>query len=399
MSFCSKPILISGGGIGGLATACFLGQKGFPVLVFEQRSFDNLEIGLGLQLSPNATRILHMLGLDATEKFSAHQPKALHIHTLKRLQSHQLASLNFPHGAQNDTFPYWTLRRSELHRRLYAYACTLPSVTLYGEHIYTQFTVQGKEIQLTTLSSHGETSHEGQLLIGADGIHSPIRHHLSPLHTLSPSGMCAFRRVVSSTHIPDIWRENAGLWLSPNGHIVHYPLDETGTLNIVVVQKNRKYTVGKSPFSEKWLVDLPKPLHWLSTFTATPEGWQPHPLYISSQRAPFWGDSVRRTLLLGDSAHPILPFLAQGAGLALEDAYALSLSFAETRGNMPDLFLRYTQARHIRTQFIQAQTRFIGHMYHLPSFLTPFRNCALRVLGSYIIPRLQNPIYSYGSSS
>ncbi|SRR5579883_2491659 len=391
----SSPILIVGGGIGGLAAACLFGQNAIPVIVFEQRSFETLETGAGLQLSPNATRILYGLGIGPEVRARAHEPTRLHIQSLEPSWGQsRITSMDFSACETTYGFPYWTIRRWDLHQILYQHVRSLPSVTLCPEHTCEAFTIQGNMAEIIAQTPSGKSTFTGHMIIGADGVHSRVRQWIYGTTGIRPSGMCAFRYVLSAPNLPEPWTTDSGLWLSPQGHIVHYPLGMKKDINVVAVQKN-PISLHSSHNLERWIRKVPEGLSWLSEFLKPDTLWQPYTLYTPTQKAPYWGDPHRRAFLLGDSAHPIFPFLAQGAALALEDAHALFQSFHRSSGNPSRFFAHYTKVRGPRTHFIRGRTLFTGHMYHMPSILTPFRNLGLSLLGSKGLQGLQRPIYGF----
>jgi salicylate hydroxylase len=353
-------IAILGGGIGGLATAAFLRREGLPAVVYEQAP-RLAEVGAGLVVAPNAARLLRRLGvLDA---FAA---RAVRLRT------------------------GWEFRRWEdgtvLSWEDLADACE----RLYGEHTYTahradllrviESQVPTGNIKLgrkcTGLDSgHGAlrltfadgSSAEADVVIGADGIHSVVRATLFGASSATYSGVCAFRALVPAGHAPEFARRPAQtLWIGPGHHLVHYPVSGGDLVNLVAFAPAGGYT------TESWTATAT-----VAEFLAEFDGWDSRLVALIRaagtpgrwallDRTPLPRWSAGTVTLLGDAAHPMFPFFAQGAAQAIEDAAVLARCLADDTGNPVAALKRYEELRIPRTTRLQAVSHGRARINHLP---------------------------------
>ncbi|AKQ60188.1 FAD-dependent monooxygenase [Bordetella hinzii] len=362
----SARIIIVGGGIGGLALAGLLLGRGMQVQVCEQAARLG-EIGAGIQLSPNAMKVVRALGLEAGARDCAFQPeafvgwdwksgKALYRTPIKDLYE----SL---YGA-----PYLHIHRADIHGLL---AGVLPPEVLNLGARVEAIEEAGDEVRVR-LSDGRRLA--GDVLIGADGIHSVVRRHLFGDEAPRFTGNMCWRAMVDTADLPPGWVPPvASNWLGPHGHVVQYYVRGGRAVNIVAVLETRQWT------SESWTT--PSSVEELA---AAFSGWHPRLRSVLERsgevfrwglfdRDPLAQWSRGRISLLGDAAHPMLPFLAQGAGQAIEDAYALAAWLA-ARPRDPIAALRaYEQERQGRTARVQLGARARGKTVHLASPLARWR--------------------------
>ncbi len=353
-------IAIVGGGIGGLAAAAFLGRAGLPSTVYEQA--DELkEVGAGLVVAPNAARLLRRLGV--MEDF------------LER-------------GVQLDVG--WEFRRWRDGRVLSAEDLASSCERLYGEQTYTahradlldvirlavpEGTVRlGKRcIELVTSKnrptlrfSDGEAA-EADVVIGADGVHSVVRSWIGESSPPVFSGLCAFRALVPADQAPSFARRRAQtLWIGPDHHLVHYPVAAGEIVNLVAFAPAGDYSV------ESWTATAT-----VGEFLAEFDGWDARLVDLIQaagtpgrwallDRASLPGWSRGPVTLLGDAAHPMFPFFAQGAAQAIEDAAVLARCLAEDAANPVRALQRYDVLRIPRTARLQQVSHARAHLNHLP---------------------------------
>jgi salicylate hydroxylase len=356
----SPRIAIIGGGIGGLATAAFLHKSGLPSVVYEQTR-ELREIGAGIIVAPNAARLLRRLGvLDPLIK------------TAVRLETG------------------WEFRRWQDGTVLSAEDLSTRCERLYGEHTYTAHRADVLDVlssavpagtvrlgkRATAISVSGPTatlafadgeSAEADVVIGADGIHSMIRATLTEPVPPAYSGLSAFRALVPAREAPAFARRPAQvLWLGPDHHLVHYPVRAGEFINLVAMSPAGDYT------TESWTatatVDelLAEFAGWDPRLTgliraaATPGRW------ALLDRQPLRRWSYGPVTLLGDAAHPMLPFFAQGAAQAIEDAAVLARCLAEDTTDPAAALRRYQAGRIPRTTRIQEVSHARAHLNHLP---------------------------------
>ena len=364
--------LIAGGGIGGLAAAIALARQGMTCEILERSHFAE-ETGAGIQLGPNATRALRALGaLDAIGR-DAFRPEAIVIHdgvTGRKLTAMPLgAAAEERYGA-----PYLTLRRADLHAGLRAALAGETGAALRTGFELSAIDTQGSDGVVARATDGSEAN--GACLIGADGLWSALRARISPGANLRFAGATAWRTQIPRATLPARFAEPVvGLWIGPRAHLVHYPVGGGADLNVVAVTMGDSGRQGWSQPGDAASL--------LASFT--PWTREAKPLL---ERADAWrGWSLYRLTglerwsagpltLLGDAAHPVLPYLAQGAALAIEDGLALAACLASA----PDpasAFRRYEDLRRPRATRVQRASRSFGFLYHLGGPLAAARNFIL----------------------
>ena len=343
----SRPhVLIVGAGIGGLTAALALLKKGFDVDVYEQAS-ELKEVGAGLQISANGTRVLYALGVGDEVKRLSVEPDGKEVRLWNTGQAWKLFDL----GAQSIErfgFPYFMVYRPDLHRVLVDAVRRENPAAIHLDAKCTGFLQ--KEDKVILQLQDGKTV-AGDALIGADGVHSRMREVLFGADRPEFSGCIAWRGVIPIERLPRRLIRSVGTnWIGPGGHVVHYPLRGGKLMNFVgIVERN------------DWVIES-----WSERGTREEcandfKGWHEdiHELirnvdvlykWALMVRAPMDRWSVGRATLLGDACHPMLPFLAQGAVMAIEDGYLLARSF-EKYGDEVEVALRhYENARRDRTR-------------------------------------------------
>jgi 2-polyprenyl-6-methoxyphenol hydroxylase-like FAD-dependent oxidoreductase len=363
--------LIVGAGIGGLASAIAFGRDGREVTVLERSSFTE-ESGAGIQLGPNATRVLHSLGaLEAIEP-SAFRPEALFI--FDALSGRKLATV--PLGATVEArygAPYLTLHRADLHAALLQTCKTLNAVTLRpGFALATAEDVGDKVVARDT---NGDEL-GGDLLIGADGLWSKLRSLVAPTAGPRFAHATAYRAMLPREALPGPSGEPiVGLWLGPDAHLVHYPVRGGKELNTVAIVEGGEEAQGWNEPADRSLL--------LSRFT----GWSKDSKSLLEMVTSFRRWSLYRLprlhewykgriALLGDAVHPTLPYLAQGAALAIEDAAALSHCLKEA-SDPAKAFRDYQRLRQGRASGVQRRSERLGSYYHFKGPARLIRNALL----------------------
>ncbi len=367
-----ERVLIAGGGIGGLAAAIALGRRGIATEVLERSRFTE-ETGAGIQLGPNATRALAALGvLDAIEPH-AFRPEAIVIYD--GISGRKLSSMPLgKHAEQRYGAPYLTLHRADLHAGLRAVAQSLAPAVLRPGFELTAIDAQGGDV--VALAVDGSEA-EGASLIGADGLWSTVRPLISPAASLRFTGASAWRARLPRGNLPPPFDAPVvGLWLGPGTHIVHYPVRGGGDLNVVAITEGGAERQGwNQPGGAATL--LASFARWTKdskSLLERAEGWRSWSL---SRLSPLRSWSAGRIALLGDAAHPMLPFLAQGAALAIEDAVTLAACIAAWPGDPPAAFRRYEKLRRPRVARVQRLSRRYGWLSHVRGPLRPARNLIL----------------------
>jgi 3-hydroxybenzoate 6-monooxygenase len=366
-------VLIAGCGIGGLAAAIALGRRGIETELLERSQFTE-ESGAGIQLGPNATRALRRLGvLDAIELHSF-RPEAIVIYD--GLSGRRLTSMPLGNAAEKRYgAPYLTLHRADLHAGLRAVALSHASVTLTPG--FELAAIDLKDSAVIARAGDGAEA-KGASLIGADGLWSTVRALVSPTARLHFAGATAWRTRLPRGDLPTPFDDPVvGLWLGPGAHLVHYPVRGGGDLNVVAVTgggtagQGWSHSDGAEPLRAgftRWAKDS-------KSLLEPADGWRSWSLH-RLMKLRHWSDGP--IVLLGDAAHPVLPFLAQGAALAIEDAVTLAACLADRPRDAQAAFHRYEALRRPRAARVRSLSRRYGWLYHLNGPLRLTRNLMLQ---------------------
>lgn len=373
----TQPILIAGGGIGGLATALALARRGVASLVLE-RSRMASPAGAGIQIGPNGMKVLADLGVAAALHPLLATPQSLRV--FDGVRGERLTELPLGawiaarHGA-----PYRTAHRADLETALARAAATYDAIV-----IRRPFEVVATRQTATGVAAHSATGDvaEGRALIGADGLRSQARAALALPRTPPPltfSGWTAARALIPISEIsPPFSEPHTGIWLGPDTHVVHYPVSAHRAVAFVVVLRRA------APPEQGVLTVAGDTLASIVGCTGTPDlagvirrasEWRQWPLYHLPPVRPW---TRGRVTLLGDAAHPVLPYLAQGGVLALEDAVVLASCVVADKHDVPEAFLRYERLRWARARRVQKGSAWNGWVYHLKGPLAFARNLALK---------------------
>ena len=354
----SNPIIIIGAGIGGLTAGLALLQRGIDVDIYEQAS-ELGEIGAGVQISANGTRVLHALGLQAALKASAVEPQAKVVRHWKSGSTWKLFDLGAV-STERYGAPYLFIHRSDLHRALAdAVLREKPGAIQLGATC-VGITQSGKEV---TAQFDGGRTATGRLLIGADGVHSVVRAETFGASKPTFTGCMAWRAVIPAERLPNGVPPAGTNWLGPGKHIIHYPLRRGEALNFVGLVDRDDWQI------ESWTAQGTREecradfSGWHEEARAIVEAVDIPYKWALMVREPLTRWSQGRVTLLGDACHPTLPDLAQGACMAIEDGLVLARCLSTYRENHATAFERYEAARIPRTTRIvegsaAARTRF-----------------------------------------
>jgi len=369
----SGPVLIAGGGIGGLATALALARRGIASHVLERRS-DFTEEGAGIQIGPNGTRILEELGVAEALRPNVGVPQALVVRD--GASGAQLAEL--PLGdwiAARHGSPYWVAHRRDLHAALLRAADAMPHITLTAG--FDVSGVANDAARVAVAATNGEAV-AGRALIAADGLWSPLRSALFDSPHPRFCGKSAARSVIPLDAAPKELQRNATMnWLLPDAHVVHYPISGGRELAVIVVLEDQQdgtdWSAPVSPLQiQQSLTRCAAPLRALIQAATAWRRWALHALPVPDTwtRGPI--------ALLGDAAHPMLPFFAQGAVMALEDAVVVADALAAQGSDTASALAAYQRARRARVRQVVEASRRNGRIYHLAGAGAMARNLMLR---------------------
>lgn len=400
----SENVVIAGGGIGGLAAALALARAGVRVHVLEQTPTLG-EVGAGLQLGPNAVRVLTDWGLGGALHACAAFPEDLWVrdaHGGQALGRLRLGSVIRARYGQ----PYATLHRADLHGLLLHAVRQQRGVQVHLGVRLADYEVTSTAVQVQAENGNG---YAGAALLGADGLWSRVRNRLLGEQPVRLSGHLAYRGLLPADRVPAALRgSGVTVWLGPQLHVVHYPVKRGELYNLVaVVHGTLGQGHGGPPGSDprswshaaRWS-DLQRALgpvcDELLAMLVVVDDWL---LWALNDRPPLRSADEHargRVALLGDAAHPLRPYLAQGAAMALEDAWTLGrLAQASPGlqcGHWPELLIRYAHTRWARNARVQQRSARNGTIFHASGLLRLGRNLAMATLGESL---LDNPwLYS-----
>jgi salicylate hydroxylase len=368
------PILVAGGGIGGLAAAYALARKGVAVRVLEQAP-EFREIGAGIQLGPNVFSAFERLGLKDKVLADVHRPPAMEMRCALSGESVTRIPLDDPRFLDRFKQPYAVIHRHDLHS-VFIDACRSNNlVSLETDRTVEDFEQDDESV---TLALHSGERIRGRALIGCDGMWSKVRDEIVGDGKPLVSGHIAYRAVLKREEVPeDLWSPDVVLWAGPRTHLVHYPLRRGEIYNLVAVFHSKRYVEGwneeadASALWEHFQGQRPEVMRMLERI----ETWR---MWVLCDREPVKEWTKGRVTLLGDAAHPMLQYLAQGACMATEDAVVLADQVTEAPDDLPAAFHAYVQQRYLRTARVQIMARIYGDFYHARGPAAELRNTMLR---------------------
>ncbi|MGI9480019.1 MAG: FAD-dependent monooxygenase [Hyphomicrobiaceae bacterium] len=387
------PVLIAGGGIGGMTLALALAQHGFRSRILEARSALPTE-GAGIQLGPNATRLLQRLGVSDALQKSAVSPDCIIVGD--GVAGGELARL--PLGkwiARRHHAPYWVVHRASLQNALWSAIRDHPLVSFeLGRPVRTISDQTGQPEVTADFGDGGKVS--GAILVGADGLWSRVRAHINPSIQLAYTGVAAARALIPRRAVERRFAQNAtGVWFAPIAHVVHYPVDGGDTVAIVAIGTCQEQSEGwniavdENVIAERF-IKMPEAVRDL---LGSAQDWRQWALF-KPQGPTIWHHG--RCVLIGDAAHPILPYLAQGGAMAIEDAVELADVVATAPDDPASVFPAFARKRKARVERVQAASIANGRVYHLDGLAAAARNITLRTVPGQFLMRRYDWIYGYG---
>lgn len=366
-------VIIAGGGIGGLAAALGLANKGCRVTVLEQADAFG-EIGAGIQVGPNAFHAMDYLGIG-----DAGRAKAVYIDALIMMDG--VTGERVFHGPLDEPFrkyfgnPYAVIYRADLHGAFLDVCRSHEAITLVNKERVIAYENAANRVRVRTEAGH---VYEADAAIGADGVRSKIREQLTGGDPLRLSGHVAYRAVLPIESMPEDLRWNAAtLWAGPKCHMVHYPLQGWRSFNLVATFVTDIENVGSNEPGQRDEVlgrfanIVPKARALLEI----PTEWR---RWVLGDRDPIgnWTDGL--VTLLGDAAHPTYQYFAQGACMAMEDAVCLADKFANAGGDFTTAFQAYQNERIPRAYRVVLSSRELGRVYHADGVERLVRNAWLK---------------------
>ncbi|MFZ0422392.1 MAG: FAD-dependent monooxygenase [Xanthobacteraceae bacterium] len=390
-----RTVIVAGAGIGGLTASLALVRNGFRVVTLEQT--ERLEeTGAGIQLSPNATRILIELGLGDRLRPHIVAPTALRVLTAK--SGREIVRMPIGETAEKRYgSPYWMIHRGDLQAVLAAAVAQELEISLKLGMRIEDFATHANGVTVSARGTSGLWDERGDALIAADGLWSVSRERLGFKDTPQFSGRTAWRSLLPAAEVlPEFRQPMIHLWLGRDAHLVHYPVKAGAMINIVVITTDSWNGTGWSePATRVDLLPHLPATDWAPQARALirqPERWLKWALY---GRPPLTTWSRGAAALIGDAAHPMLPFLAQGAAMAIEDAAVAARCLAH-RPNDPTTALKtYVAMRRARTRKVQKLAAKNGERYHLGGAAAMLRNLAMRAMGGERLLQHYDWIYQW----
>ena len=385
-------VAIAGAGIGGLTAALCLQQQGCQVQIFEQATALD-EAGTGIQISPNAMHVLNVLGVACALEQVAFEPLA---GSLRHYQTGHayLTSVMQEVYLKRYGAKYLHVHRTDLIKILHQAAIEAGVAIHMGASVagYQQNDAGGVEFVLVD-----GTQHESALLVGADGIHSAVRRTMLGEENARFTGQVAWRALVSTSQLPaGSIPPDVNVWLGPARHFVAYYVRGGTLINFVAVENRSQWA------SESW-----NEKGNMNDVRAAFAGWDPRitQLLEACEECYLWGlfdrDPLTRwsdgcAVLLGDACHPMLPFMAQGGAMAIEDSYVLAATinaYTSKRGqSLHEAFSHYEERRKPRTTKVQAMSRTNARMFHLSGlsgrFIRALQFCLAKIAPGIVAARL-----------
>ncbi len=371
-SWKDQQVLIVGGGIGGLSAALALAAQGIPSQLIEQAA-EFKEIGAGIQLGPNVFRMFERLGL--TEPISALAVFPNNLVMLDSITGEEVTRIPLGDVFRNKFhYPYALIHRADLHNVLLDACRKSNLIKLDAAQKIVDVEETNGGVAAKTASGK---DYRGAALIGADGLWSTIREIVVGDGKPKPAGHITYRAVLPTSEVPEKYRwRDMTLWAGEKVHFVLYPLRTGELYNLVAVFHSNRYQEGWDAYGD------PAELHERFAATCAPvrmllnkiESWR---MWVLCDRPPIKDWSKGRITLLGDAAHPMLQYLAQGAGMAIEDAVCLADKVVTMDGDYAAAFRAYQQARYLRTGRVQIMARVYGEFYHASGVAKELRNMML----------------------
>jgi salicylate hydroxylase len=390
----ARSVIVAGAGIGGLTAALALARNGFRVTVLEQAERLS-ETGAGIQLSPNATRCLIDLGVG--ERLRPHVTAPIALQVLAGQSGREIVRMPLSGAAERYGAPYWMIHRGDLQAALVAAVAQERDISLKLGMRVEDFATHSHGVTVSASGAGGVWHERGHALIAADGLWSESRARLGSKERPRFAGRTAWRALIPASEVAAEWREPlVRLWLGRDAHLVHYPVKAGALINVVAITTDHWNAPGWSaPANRTDLLPRFPAERWTPLARALirgPETWLKWALY---DYRPLSNFSYGAAALIGDAAHPMLPFLAQGAAMAIEDAVVAARCLARMPDDAAGALQTYSALRRRRTGKVQRLAAKNGARYHLRAVPAMLRNASMRAMGGAWLLRHYDWLYDW----
>ena len=394
----NRNVLIAGGGIAGMATGFAAARAGWHTHVFERAS-EFSEVGAGVQLGPNVTRILQAWGLGDALKQAAAFPSGLHARSM--VTGEVLATLPVNDAVTTYGAPYVTIHRADLHGLLLQ-AAEGEGASVFSDSVVQRVDASPDGVAIEVAQCGRVQQHTGAIAVAADGVWSSLRQQLLGDGLPSFTGHIAYRTLVAQADLPAHLRsQDVSVWMGARAHVVSYPVRGGDYLNVVCLTEGQLLetdahnlqalqTWNAQKSDAQTLAELQHALRGacptLTDLVAACHAWRLWPLCGRPAMRGAHEHAQGRMALVGDAAHPMLPYLAQGAGMAIEDAAELGVQLTHSKpADVPERLLQFAQARWQRNARVQNRAVRNGQIFHATGPMQWGRDLGLRLLGSRVM--------------
>lgn len=385
-------IVIAGAGIGGLTAALAAADAGFRVVILE-RSAELLEIGAGIQLSPNAGRVLAALGLDEALAAASFEPRSIEVRN--GASGASLLTIPVAAFATRYGFPYRVIHRADLQTVLAGAVHRRSDIRLVLGARVDDVLVREDALFVRARRKDGNEVLTAAGIVGADGVWSETRARIAASRKATATGRTAWRTVIPIDNAPPaLLTDRVGLWLGHGAHLVHYPVAHGAAVNVVAIVEEAFDKPGWSARADYRFV-AERFRDWCAEVRAlvsAPAPWQKFAINVVDPSGPW---VAGRTALLGDAAHAMVPFLAQGAAMAIEDAAVLGRELAARPDDVPAAFAAYETERKVRVSRVWNAARRTGDHYHQSGLMAAARDFILRTAGPNFVLGRNDWIYRW----
>ena len=392
----SRRIVVAGAGIAGLTAAIALAKRRFDVTLID-RAPRLEETGAGLQLSPNASRILIELGLEPLLAARVIAPADIRI--MRARSGAEILRMPLgPGAAARYGAPYWVLHRAELQSALLARLRDFPQIELRLETAFERVETTPAEVDIVCRTAAQRIHLRAAALIGADGVWSRLREQVFRTHAVF-TGYVAWRGMATTDALPSSLRGDSVMnsvmtWLDSGAHLVAYPMRERGLLNVVAIVPGAETRPDPNDAGDPDAVSFYiESLRWTNDVRAIIEAvpsWTKWPLF----KMPFAEFTQGRVALIGDASHAMPPFAAQGAAMAIEDAAILAALLSQ-HDDPSQAFRRYAALRRARVARVQRVTAQSGGIFHLPEPVATARDLTMKLLGGARLMAQRDWLYGW----